>query len=70
MDGSESETAPQGQGATNEAGETDREATHDAASRAAEGLRSQIAALRKQVKDAQDTLRDQHRRQEDRSFKR
>lgn len=39
------------------------------ANQAAGGLREQIAALRKQVKDAQDTLRDHHRRQEGRSFK-
>ena len=36
----------------------------------AEGLRDQIAALRQQVKDAQETLRDHQRRREGRSFKR
>lgn len=40
------------------------------ADQAADGLRGQIAALRKQVRDAQDTLRDHKRRQETRSFKR
>jgi hypothetical protein len=41
---------------------------HDAAYRAALELRGQIAALRQQVKDAQDTLRDHKRRQETRTF--
>jgi hypothetical protein len=41
------------------------------ATAASDGLRGQIAALRKQVKDAQNTLRDQERRRgESRTFKR
>lgn len=41
------------------------------ADRASEDLRGQIAALRQQVKDAQDTLRDHERRREEgRTFKR
>lgn len=43
---------------------------HTEADRAAEGLRGQIAALRQQVKDAQETLRDHQRRRETRTFKR
>jgi len=35
-----------------------------AAEDAAEGLRGQIAALRQQVREAQDTLRDHERRQD------
>jgi len=66
MDSSDSPAARQGQDTTDEAGD----AAHDEAHRAAEGLRSQIAALRKQVKDAQDTLRNHHKRQENRSFRR
>ncbi len=40
------------------------------ADRAAEGLRGQIAALRQQVRDAQETLRDHQRQRETRTFKR
>jgi hypothetical protein len=44
---------------------------HAEADRAAAGLRDQIAALRRRVKDAQDTLREHHRRAtETRSFRR
>jgi hypothetical protein len=44
---------------------------HDQAQRAADSLKSQIAALRAQVKTAQQTLRDHHKRsRETRSFKR
>lgn len=53
---------------------SDQTAQTDAQSegdRASEALREQIAALRRQVKDAQDTLRDhERRRDEGRSFKR
>lgn len=69
MDGSDSDAA----GAADEAPEQEEagkvaQAEADA-DRAAEGLRGQIAALRKQVKDAQDTLRDHHHQRETRSFK-
>lgn len=40
------------------------------ADRAAEGLRDQIAALRQQVRDAQETLKDHQRRRETRPAKR
>lgn len=40
------------------------------ADRAAEGLRGQIAALRQQVRDAQETLKDHQRRRETRPAKR
>ncbi|MFC3069429.1 hypothetical protein [Phenylobacterium soli] len=40
------------------------------ADRAAEGLREQIAALRQQVRDAQETLRDHQRKREIRNPKR
>jgi hypothetical protein len=53
MDGSDSEQARETDGAIDEA------------DRASDGLRGQIAALRKQVKDAQDTLRDHERRREE-----
>lgn len=72
MDGSESQAAHEAEEAAEEGlprQETGSEA-HDAADRAAEGLRDQIAALRRQVKDAQQTLRDHQRRQETRTFKR
>ncbi|RAK58445.1 hypothetical protein DJ021_00840 [Phenylobacterium hankyongense] len=46
------------------------EDAHDEAQRAASGLKDQIAALRAQVRDAQDTLRDPRRQQERRTFKR
>jgi hypothetical protein len=42
---------------------------HAHGERISKGLRDQIAALRRQVKDAQDTLRDHERRREGRSFK-
>jgi hypothetical protein len=72
MDGSESQAAREAEDAPEEdlpQQEAGAEA-HDAADRAAVGLRGQIAALRQQVKDAQDTLRDHQRRQETRTFKR
>jgi len=67
MDGSESERAAQTEAQVEEADEK-AQAEAEAAS---DGLRGQIAALRKQVKEAQDTLRDQERRREEsRTFKR
>lgn len=66
MDGSDSEEGHEAPAET-----AARDAADDAeANRAAEGLRGQIAALRKQVRDAQDTLRDHKQRQETRTFKR
>jgi hypothetical protein len=66
MDGSESERAPQTEPTADDASKAQAEA--EAASG---GLRGQIAALRKQVKEAQETLRDQERRRDEgRSFKR
>jgi len=59
----DSQPAPRADQTPDEQGETQ-------AGQAAEGLREQIAALRKQVKDAQDTLRAHHREREGRSFKR
>jgi len=71
MDGSEQHAAREAEDTNDEglaaAGQSD---PHEAADRASEGLRTQIAALRKQVKDAQETLRDHQRRRETRSFKR
>lgn len=47
----------------------DESATHEAeAQRAADGLKSQIAALRAQVRSAQDHLRAKPRDKEPRSF--
>ena len=67
MDGSEAERAER---ALPETEETADEAQAEA-NRASDGLRDQIAALRKQVRDAQDTLRDhERRRDENRTFKR
>jgi hypothetical protein len=68
MDGSESERAPQTEPTADDASKAQAEAEAEAASG---GLRGQIAALRKQVKEAQETLRDQERRRDEgRSFKR
>jgi hypothetical protein len=70
MDGSDSQDgATRHDVAEDAAQDTDRKAETEA-NHAADGLRGQIAALRKQVRDAQDTLRDHKRRQETRSFKR
>jgi hypothetical protein len=67
MDGSESERVSETDPA---ADETSRKAQAEAEA-ASDGLRGQIAALRQQVKEAQDTLRDQERRRDEgRSFKR
>jgi hypothetical protein len=67
MDGSESERAPDPE---TEAETASRKAEAEAAA-ASDGLRDQIAALRKQVKQAQDALRDQERRRDEgRTFKR
>lgn len=65
MDSSDSQAAAAAAENSDQADES-----HYVAHRAAEGLKSQIEALRRQVKDAQDTLRDHKRRQEMRSFKR
>jgi ferric-dicitrate binding protein FerR (iron transport regulator) len=64
MDGSESQAAREVEATSDENLLQQRAGTeaHDAANRAAEGLKGQIAALRQQVKDAQDTLRDHQRR--------
>jgi len=71
MDGSETQEAQEGlaQNSQDTAPEAREQASHDQASKAAEGLRDQIAALRQRVRDAQDTLRDHKRRQETRTFK-
>ncbi|MDB5494832.1 MAG: hypothetical protein JWP86_2169 [Phenylobacterium sp.] len=68
MDASESQAAGEVEDTPGEALSWE-DAVPDAARRAAVDLRSQIAALRQQVKEAQDTLRDHHRRQEARTFK-
>ena len=70
MDGSESQAAREAEDAPEENLPQQVAGAHDAADRAAVGLRGQIAALRQQVKHAQDTLRDHQRRQETRTFKR
>ena len=69
MDGSEAERAHAA------APETDQDRANEEAqaeaTRASSGLRDQIAALRKQVRDAQDALRGQDRRKDEgRTFKR
>ena len=70
MDGSEPERAPEA------SQESDEMRTGDdaqaQADRASDGLRGQIAALRQQVRDAQDALRgqEQRRKDENRTFKR
>jgi hypothetical protein len=68
MDRPESETpdAPENTAANEEPSPASRD---DAAQRAADGLKGQIAALRKQVKDAQEKLRGE-RPKEPRTFKR
>lgn len=69
MEGSDSRGA-EGPRPVDETGPA-QDQTHAEGDRASEGLRDQIAALRRQVKDAQETLRDHKRRTEEgRSFKR
>jgi hypothetical protein len=69
MDGSEQHAAREAED-THEEDRDGQPGAHEAADRAAKGLRNQIKALRRQVKDAQETLREHHRRSETRSFKR
>lgn len=69
MEGSDSPSAKEAQ--QDEKPERAEDHAQAEGERASEGLRDQIAALRRQVKDAQDTLRDHQRRtDEGRSFKR
>ena len=65
MNGSDSEAARDRSEDPASSGEAVASDGRTEADRASEGLRGQIAALRQQVKDAQETLRDHGRRRED-----
>lgn len=73
MDDTDFEAAqagPQGDTPTSEQKPTAETSVQVEANEAAAGLRGQIAALRQQVREAQDTLRDHKRREEGRGSKR